>query len=428
MKLCVCGFTLAVALVATPRAGEAQTPPPTAPGHDHQQMMTMSAAPLGISAARNGSGTSWLPDESPMTGASRMAGPWHLMAHGNVFVEYIGGSGPRGDQQFGSINWLMGMAERPVGGGVFNARLMLSAEPATTTRCGYPNLAQTGELCRGEPLHDRQHPHDMLMEVAADYRRAINDSIAWEVYGGPAGEPALGPVAFPHRLSATSNPIAPISHHWLDSTHITFGVVTGAIYGRAWKAEASAFNGREPDDARYDFDVAALDSYSGRAWWLPSSRWAVQFSAGQLRDVEPGDEEIAHETTRVTASVTYHRQVGQRLTAVTAAWGQNRESHGVTNAWLAEAAVDMSDRDRVSLRGEITGKTGDELVLDSHAGDEVHSIGKVQAGYARHLASWRNWKMSAGATVGVAIVPAAIAAAYGRRTPAEIAVFFAVRP
>ena len=130
----------------------------------------------------------------------------------------------------------------------------------------------------------------------------------------------------------------------------------------------------------------------------------------------------------MTASVTYHRQVGQRLTAVTAAWGQNRESHGVTNAWLAEAAVDLSDRDRVSLRGEITGKTGDELVLDSHAGDEVHSIGKVQAGYARHLASWRNWKMSAGATVGVAIVPAAIAAAYGRRTPAEIAVFFAVRP
>jgi hypothetical protein len=421
-------FIFSVALVATPQAAAAQTPAPAPPGHDHQQMMAMGAAPLGISAARNGSGTSWLPDESPMTGASRMAGPWHLMAHGNVFVQYIAGSGPRGDQQFGSINWLMGMAERPVGGGVLNARLMLSAEPATTSRCGYPNLAQTGELCRGEPLHDRQHPHDLFMEVAVDYRRAINDRIAWQVYGGPAGEPALGPVAFPHRLSAMSNPIAPISHHWLDSTHITFGVVTGAIYGRAWKAEASAFNGREPDDERYDMDFAALDSYSGRAWWLPSSRWAVQVSAGRLRDVEPADDEIAHETTRLTASVTYHRQVGQRLTAMTAAWGQNRESHGVTNAWLAEAAVDMSDRDRVSLRGEITGKTGDELVLDSHAGDEVHSIGKVQAGYARQLASWRNWKMSAGATVGVAIVPAAIAAAYGRRTPAEIAVFFAVKP
>jgi hypothetical protein len=269
------------------------------------------------------------------------------------------------------------------------------------------------------------------MEVAADYRRAINDDVAWQIYGGPAGEPALGPVAFPHRWSAMSIPIAPISHHWLDSTHISFGVVTGAIYGRAWKAEASAFNGREPDDERYDFDLAALDSYSGRVWWLPSPRWAVQFSAGRLREVEASHDEDASETKRVTASVTYHRQVGQRLTAVTAAWGQNRESHGVTNAWLGEAAIDMSDRDRVSLRGEITGKTSEELVLEDHGhghGDEVHTIGKIQAGYARQLGAWRTWKFSAGATVGVSIVPEAIASAYGRRTPAEIAVFFAVRP
>lgn len=409
-----------LALASVGPAAAQTTPAPPMTGHDHSQM-AMAPAPLGLAANRNGSGTSWLPDDSPMSGSSRMVGPWHLMLHGNVFVQFLQGSGPRGDAQVGSINWFMGMAERPVAGGVFTARAMMSAEAFTTDRCGYPNLAQTGETCRGERLHDRQHPHDLFMEVAADYRRAINDSVAWQIYGGPVGEPALGPVAFPHRFSAMPNPIAPISHHWLDSTHITFGVVTGAVYGRAWKVEASAFNAQEPDDNRYDFDLAALSSYSGRASWLPSKHWAAQVSAGKLDDA-----------TRLTASMTYHRQMGGRLAAITGAWGQNREPHGVTNAWLGEAAVDVSDRDQVFLRGDITGKTAEELVVEGDGDDDSHdavlTIAKLQIGYARRLGAWRGWTANVGASVGAVVVPKSIASAYDRRVPLELAVFFSVRP
>src|SRR5215831_16808400 len=223
------------------------------PGDRPHQMMSMPENPLGIDSVRDGSGTSWLPDASPMQGPMRQEGPWMLMLHGNAFLQYIKTGTDRGDDQFGSVNWIMGMARRSAGGGQLLFRLMLSAEPATVGHCGYPSLLQTGEFCDGAALHDRQHPHDFFMEAAADYRRAINGRVAFELYGGPAGEPALGPTAFAHRPSALPNPIAPISHHWLDSTHISFGVVTGGLYGMKWKTEASAFTGGEPDDQRWDF-------------------------------------------------------------------------------------------------------------------------------------------------------------------------------
>src|SRR5262245_20561728 len=241
--------------LAPPAFGQSQN----APGSQGMQMpmshQMMPEEPLGLDRARDGSGTSWLPDASPMQGLMTQRGSWMLMLHGNGFLEFIKTGSDRGDDQFGSINWLMGAGQREIASGQLQLRGMISAEPATVGRCGYPALLQTGEFCNGTSLHDRQHPHDLFMELAADYRRAINESVAVERDGGPAGEPALGPPAFPHRLSAMPNPIAPISHHWLDSTHISFGVVTGGLYGKKWKAEASAFNGREPDDRRYNLDL-----------------------------------------------------------------------------------------------------------------------------------------------------------------------------
>jgi len=193
---------------------------------------TMTAGPLGIPRTREGSGTAWLPDASPMNAVHGQAGAWELMLHANAFVQYIHQGGERGRDQFGSINWAMGMARRPLGGGELALRAMLSAEPFTIEGCGYPLLLATGELCDGRPLHDAQHPHDLFMELAALYDRPITDQVALQLYGALAGEPALGPVAYPHRVSATGNPLAPIGHHWFDATHIAFGVITGGVYGR----------------------------------------------------------------------------------------------------------------------------------------------------------------------------------------------------
>src|SRR5512138_3938293 len=273
------------AAVAVPAGaqGHEHGAPPGEPSASATHEMAPSR-PLGISPAREGSGTSWLPDASPMYMLEARAGEWSLGLMGNAFVQWIDERGPRGGDDLGSVNWVMGMAHRPLAGGDLRGRAMFSLEPLTLGRCGYPDLLATGELCHGAPLHDRQHPHDLFMELSAAYAHALWDGIALEVYGGPAGEPALGPTAYPHRPSAMPSPIAPISHHWLDSNHIAFGVVTAGVYGRRWKIEGSAFTGREPDERRPDVDLGALDSFSARAWFLPDERWALQVSAGRLRE------------------------------------------------------------------------------------------------------------------------------------------------
>ena len=400
------------------------------PGQEHDMMtmpMPMPGNPLGIDQTRDGSGTSWLPDASPMQGLMGQHGLWMLMLHGNGFVEFLDSGGDRGDRQFGSINWLMGMAQRPFGGGQLTLRGMASADLWTVGRCGYPNLLQTGESCNGAALHDRQHPHDLIMELALQYRRAIGERLAFELYGGPAGEPALGPTAFPHRLSAMSNPLAPISHHWLDATHISFGVVTGGLYGRRWKAEGSLFNGREPDDQRDDLDEARLDSYSGRLWLMPGSRWAIQVSAGHVKDAESRGSDPAEDVDRVTASVTHHRLVNSRLWSTTFAWGQNRQEHRASTAVLAETSADLTTADQVFARGELVTKTAGELVVAA-APDEIFRTGKLQAGYTRWFAHSHRVAAGIGGSVGLALLPAPLQTLYGGRTAGELSVFVTLRP
>ena len=391
------------------------------------QMPTMSPGPLGIEDMRDGSGTAWLPDESPMSGAMRQKGPWMLMLHGNGFLEYVRTTGARGDHQLGSVNWLMGMAERDWGGGRLTVRAMTSLEPLTVGKCGYPNLLQSGELCNGVALHDDQHPHDLFMEVAVDYRHAISKVLAVEFYGGPAGEPALGPVAFMHRPSAMSNVMAPITHHWLDSSHVSFGVITGALYGRRWKAESSVFNGREPDDRRYGFDLAPLDSYSGRLSFLPSSQWALQMSGGHLKAAEARPDGTREDVTRMTASATHHRLVNNRIWATTIAWGRNRESGVATSAFLAETSAETSPRDLWFGRAEVVGKTPTDLALPL-PGATVFTVGKAAVGYTRWLDETHGVRAGLGGSVGLSRVPTALTPFYGGRSPVEITVFLTIRP
>ncbi len=173
-------------------------------------------------------------------------GDWSLMAHGLAFGGYDYQGSRRGGGQVFSTNWAMLMAQHEFLGGEFGARLMMSGEEFTDGGRGYPLLLQSGEAFHGVPNHDRQHPHDLFMEMAAMYTRPITKDVGFQFYGGPVGEPALGPVAAPHRESAAADPFAPLGHHWMDSTHVTFGVVTAGLFTRDFKLEASWFNGREP--------------------------------------------------------------------------------------------------------------------------------------------------------------------------------------
>ncbi len=395
--------------------------------------MQMAGAPLGIDATREGSGTSWLPDESPMYMLGWKAAGWELDAMWNVFLQYLEDGDRRGERQVGSVNWVMGMARRPLGSGQVRGRAMLSLEPLTLRRCGYPDLLATGELCREERLHDRQHPHDAFMELSAGYALPVTSAIALDLYAALSGEPALGPVAYPHRISAMPSPIAPMTHHWLDSTHISFGVVTAGVYGRRWKVEGSAFNGREPDEHRYDIDLAPLDSFSGRIWYLPDPRWSLQVSAGFLREAEAGlAGEPRSDVTRTTASATHHTAIGERGTwATTAAWGRNDEHGDGTNAFLAETVVDRDERNVLFARVEAAQKTAEVLVIPA-GGAEKKWVAKGALAYVRQipigLGSMRQLLLGLGAGISVNAVPPAFEGAYGSRWPLGFSVFLSAKP
>lgn len=377
---------------------------------------------------RDGSGTAWLPDDSLMYAIHSQHGPWTLMAHGALFLQFLDESGHRGSDQVGSVNWLMGMARRDVGRGRLSLRSMVSLEPWTIRGCGYPDLLATGEQCGGEQIHDRQHPHDLFMEISAQYDAPLRATLRWQVYGGPAGEPAIGPVAFSHRLSAQPNPVAPISHHWLDSTHISFGVVTAGVYTARWKVEGSVFNGREPDEHRKDFDFGALDSFAGRLWLTPTSRWALQVSAAKLTEAEQEAATSARvDVTRVTASATYHRLLpGNGLSATTIAWGRNEESGHGSNAVLVETSLTLHDRDVWFGRFEAVGKTSHDLGIDESF--DTFAVAKLQGGYTRYFKTWKNLTPGAGAALSAGFVPHTLEPLYGRRVNPGVAVFLTLRP
>jgi hypothetical protein len=265
------------------------------------------------------------------------------------------------------------------------------------------------------------------MELAAEYDRPLARGVRLQVYGGPAGEPALGPVAFPHRVSAMPNALAPITHHWFDATHITYGVVTGGVYGSRWKAESSVFNGREPDEHRTNFDFGALDSWSARLSFLPSGPWALQVSAGRLREAEAGDDGGPRtDVDRVTASATYHRVRPGSIWASTVGWGRNSEpGHEGTNALLAETSVTLRERHAWFGRFELAHKSGHDLAV---AQDSVFAVAKIQAGYTRYLPEWKGLVAGAGAGLSTGIVPERLKPLYGSRTNVGFGLYVTIRP
>src|SRR5438874_4252988 len=251
------------------------------------QMEMHSSIDLAEPMSREGSGTSWLPDSSPMYARMFMFGENMLMLHGAIFPRYTNVSTRRGDDRIDAPNWFMAMYSHPLTDSAqFGARLMMSLDPLTEQGRGYPLLFQSGETWNGEPLHDRQHPHDLFDELSFSLSQKFDHDLSAYFYFGYPGEPALGPPTFMHRPSAMDDPDAPIGHHWQDSTHVTFGVATAGLVLSDVKIEGSIFTGREPDEDRYDFEQPDCDSYSGRLSWNPTQNLALQVSYGYIKSPE----------------------------------------------------------------------------------------------------------------------------------------------
>ena len=431
IALCLAGATLVCSAASGQTTQPHQhpaTPPQTAAPAPEQQHAGHGSGEPGLFSTRDSSGTAWVPDASPMYGVEIPAGDWSVMLHGNAFVQFLNEGGTRAAQQGGSINWAMAMARRRAASGRFGLRAMFSLEPWTIPGCGYPNLLATGEECNGEPIHDRQHPHDLIMELAGEYSRPLTGSTRLQIYGGLAGEPALGPPAYPHRISSMPNPLAPISHHWLDSTHIAFGVVTAGVSAKTWKVEGSVFNGREPDDDRTDLDLAPLDSVSGRVWYLPTPQLALQVSAAHLEDAERSHFTGGRvDVDRLTASVGFQRPVGQAWQwASTMAFGANREAGVSTAALLAETSLSLRERDTWFGRFEWAEKSADDLGL--HFISAIYDVAKLQLGYTSYFPAWRRLTPGFGGSVSLGFVPQSLALIYGRRANTGVALFLTIRP
>jgi hypothetical protein len=409
--------------------------------HEHEgmpsQMGTMPAAGmaststkalLGIPATREGSGTAWLPDSSPMWAIHGAVGEWRLMFHENVFVGFDSQGGTRGDTKVFSTNWFMGMARHDLGPGEILARVMLSLEPLTVGGAGYPLLLQTGETWNGAPLHDHQHPHDLFSEVALQYWTAVSSDLGALVYAALVGEPALGPVSYPHRTSARSDPLAVIGHHWQDSTHISFGVLTAGMFGYRWKVDGSWFNAREPNENRYNFDLRVPDSYSGRITVNPAADWSMQASYGYLKSPEESRPEES--VQRVTASVSWNRAVfDEGNWATTAIFGVNIPKNGTaTSAWLLESNVDITRHHTLFQRFEIATKSGEELVLDPTLFERHFTVGALAAGYLFRFDPLAGFVFGLGARGAVNLVGVDLEPYYGSRAPVGGVLFAQVRP
>ena len=414
-----------------PEANETNEPEthPEAIEHalDHSMHANPITAQLMERARTIGSGTSLLPQTSPMRMWSFETGDWLWMFHGDIVAGYNQQSGPRGAQTWAGENWAMAMGTGWIGPGILDLRAMGSLEALTLPAGGTPELFQTGETYLGQPLRDKQHPHDLLMELAARYTIKPTVDTSLFAYAGIAGEPALGPTAFMHRPSSADNHWAPLSHHLQDATHISYGVGTLGARWRMLQLEASLFNGREPDENRFDIDFGPLDSWSTRLSWIPNDNWVAQVSYGQLNDPEPlapGD------VYRTTASVTNVQPLGDGLLSSTAIWGMNQENHGEARTLQSFGLESQYDWDRqrnhVYGRFELVDKNGLNLQGADHAHD-LHRIGALTLGGIRDLDWSEHFDLGLGADVSLYFADPEVREVYGD-VPYGFRVYLRLRP
>jgi hypothetical protein len=389
---------------------------------EHSMHMQGFYGPYAMS--RESSGTAWVPESTPHEGIHTMYGDWMTMLHGYANLVYDHQGGRRGDEKTFVEGMLMGMASHPLAGGTIGFRAMLSPDPAIG-KSGYPLLLQTGETANGqEHLIDRQHPHDLFMELATSYSHPLTEDSSVFAYFGYPGEPALGPTTFMHRFSGIDNPEAPIDHHWLDSTHITFGVATLGYVWRNWKIEGSAFNGREPDQYRWNFDDPRFSSYAGRLTYNPTANWSLQVSHGLIRSPEQLEPDV--DQHRTTASAMINLPFGDNNWQTTLAWGRNDNAPGNTlNAYLLESAVRLHDTHTFFGRAERAEK--DELFDDPDPlAGEIFRVNKLSAGYIYDVPVAEHLKMGIGGLGSIYALSDALDPHYGDN-PASFMLFARIK-
>ncbi len=381
------------------------------------QMMRMNPAEMFL--MNLSSGTSVNPASWPMPMIMKPLGSWNTMYMAQAFITDTQQSGPRGGDKLFSTNWFMTNAEHQVGkNGAFQVQLMLSLEPATVTDRRYPLLFQTGETAFGKPIVDGQHPHDFIMSLGFQYALSLGENTTFEFYFAPVGDPALGPVAYPHRASAMELPEATLAHHWQDSTHIAIEVATVGIAYRKFKLEASGFYGTEPDEFRWDIDSGPMNSWSTRLWYFPGKNWAAQFSIGHLAHpevLEPGDQ------TRTTASLAYSKPLPGGSWSSSFIWGRNHSTYTKrnSNSYTMESVLPIAKKNFLTGRVELVDK--DELFADQHEIEEfldsaygsTFRVGAYTIGYTRDFDLFRHVETGIGANVELYSLPAAIKPYYG---------------
>ena len=394
------------------------------------QMVDMNIASMFLMNTM--SGTAANPAAWPMPMLMKPLGSWNTGYMGQAFLEDTQQSGLRGGDKLYSANWFMFDAEHQAGkNGAFQIQLMLSLEPATITDRHYPLLFQTGETAFGRPIVDGQHPHDFIMSFGAEYALALGENTTFELYLAPVGDPALGPIAYPHRASALELPQATISHHWQDSTHIANDVVTAGIAYKKIKLEASGFYGSEPDEYRWNIDSGPINSWSARLWYFPGNNWAAQFSVGHLAHpemLEPGDQ------TRTTASLEYTKPMPGGSWSSSVIWGRNHSTYTTRNlnAYTAESILPVKRRNFITGRFELVDK--DELFageprieqfLNEFYGSTFR-IGAYTIGYTRDVDLFRHLETGIGVNLEAYSLPNAIKPYYGNH-PLGGNVFIRVR-
>lgn len=429
-----------------PQNSSSQMPGMQMPGMSNGNM-NMSAAPTFIQQILNheSAGTSAEPNSTPHDMLMSHRGAWSLMLHGSVFINDIQQSGPRGGDKLFSTSWLMPMTQRSLGPGTLTLRGMFSLEPAATTDRRYPELFQEGETAFGNPIVDGQHPHNFFMELALLYDWKLSDRALLSFYAAPVGDPAIGPEAFPHRVSASEDPLAVLGHHLQDSTHISYDVVTLGFAYRIARIEVSGFHGQEPGENRWTIGAGALDSWAARLTLNPSSNWSGQYSIARLKSPEalfPADD-----TLRMTASVMYNRPIHLGALnnsgmdqdtwgnwAATLVWGRNEDLPGgeIFNSYLGESTLRFAHRNYAWTRIENVDRTSELLLVGNPLppGFQEHFLARVQAytlGYDREFNLIPHISSALGGQVTLYSTPPSLDATYGSH-PTGALLFLRLRP
>lgn len=408
------------------------------PGTDNVVEEPMpSTMNIGDTMERESSGTAWNPDSSPVYGYMKSYDDGGMfMVMGSAFLRYtrIGGerdvsvAGKGSRSRPDAPTMLMLMYSKPLNATTqFGIRTMISADPVIQKGWGYPLLFQSGELYKGQPIHDRQHPHDLFSELAVSVSHRFGKGRSVYLYAGYPGEPALGPPVFVHRIAAKNNPDAPIAHHWQDATHITWGVVTGGISLGNAKFEASVFNGREPDENRWKPDRPRLNSFSGRFSFNPTRNWALQVSHGYLRDPEPAEPEVRI-LRKTSASAIFNKALtNDRNFAASLIWGRNHKNGKGSDSYLAEANYDWA-KNALFSRYEIVKKEGHELVLEHPLEHDSFWLRAFSLGYVRDVYSGKGLDVGVGSMFTVSRNPEPLRPVYGGTTHGSWQVFMRFRP